>query len=369
MIRHWIEGGGAVGRHPLIERASQREVRQSRGFRAVAEKLSGEMLASEYREEQEGAPRRSQTGKKHLVAPQRKLVASRRPARDAEHACLALVAFAAEAGPLPLPESGTFHPLHAGVRLRAASADRARGADDPNRGVEGLDLVGLDADDRLTYAVVRYAAPSATRVGTGDTPLRVLLEGLAHVAIAEADRASIAEEVAALAGRPPSGAPPRLLLLASPRYWELSRKREAQRGAAWIREMERLAAELEEALGASVSFLALRLEGDPGWSYETEAPVLTGRPRLVPAWEHGAGRVRPKPKPRRRKDAAGPADVTVEADLSRPVRPYTSQEHYAPGDRIQHPTLGVGVVQGAAGPTKIHVLFDGRKSLLVHDRP
>jgi hypothetical protein len=358
-----------VGRHPLIERASQREVRQSKGFRAEAEKLTGEMLASEYREEQEGAPRRSEAGKKHLVAHNRKLAESRRPGRDAEHAAIALVSYARESGPLPLPEGGSLHPLHAGVHLRAAPVDRARGADDPNRGVERLDLVGLGPADRLTYAVLRYAAPSVTRLGTGDTPLRVLLEGLAHVAIAEADRVPLAEEVAALAGRPPGDTPPALLVLGSPRYWELSRRREAQRGAAWIREMERLARELEEALGVSVAFFGLRLEGDPGWGYESGAPVLAGRPRLVPAWEHGAGRVRPKPKPRRRKESASAADLPVEADLSRPVRPYTSHERYSPGDRVAHPTLGVGVVQGAAGPTKIHVLFDGRKSLLVHDRP
>ena len=111
------------------------------------------------------------------------------------------------------------------------------------------------------------------------------------------------------------------------------------------------------------------LEGDPGWSYEEGGPQLTGTPRLRPAWESGAGRLKPKPRTRpRKKSALEPEDVEVEADFSRPVRPYAVTERFEAGDRIEHPTLGLGVVQGAAGPSKIRVLFDGRKSLLVHDR-
>ena len=60
--------------------------------------------------------------------------------------------------------------------------------------------------------------------------------------------------------------------------------------------------------------------------------------------------------------------TVVEADLSRPVRDYRITEHYSAGDRIQHPTLGTGVVQGIAGPGKIRVHFDERRSVLVHDR-
>ncbi len=55
--------------------------------------------------------------------------------------------------------------------------------------------------------------------------------------------------------------------------------------------------------------------------------------------------------------------------MSRPIRSYSLNEHFDPGERIEHPTLGLGVVQGAAGPQKIRVLFDERRSVLVHDRP
>jgi hypothetical protein len=60
--------------------------------------------------------------------------------------------------------------------------------------------------------------------------------------------------------------------------------------------------------------------------------------------------------------------VRVEADLARPVRGYTASEHYAAGDRVQHPVLGLGVVQGGAGLGKVKIQFDNREAVLVHDR-
>jgi hypothetical protein len=77
--------------------------------------------------------------------------------------------------------------------------------------------------------------------------------------------------------------------------------------------------------------------------------------------------VRPKPRPRPKP--VDPADIPVEADLSRPIRPYALTDSYGSGDRIDHPTLGLGVVQGVAGNGKISVLFGEKKSLLVHERP
>jgi hypothetical protein len=115
-----------------------------------------------------------------------------------------------------------------------------------------------------------------------------------------------------------------------------------------------------------VRYLGLELPGDPGWLYAEDGPLLESDPKLVLAWEPVAGRVRPKPRPRPR--TAAPADVIVEADLSRPVRSYALTESYTAGDRIDHPKLGMGVVQGIAGPRKIRVRFEERESMLVHER-
>jgi hypothetical protein len=365
------EGGVPLSRHPLVARSRDPRVRQARGFREAAAELTGEILAAEFETERQGAPRRSEAKKKHLVQPNQRLAAERHPARDAEHAAIALVAYREQGGePLRLPEEeGFFEALHAGVVLKSAPADAKLGEDDPNFGIDRFDLVGIGPGDRLALVVMRSVPPSSTRVGTGETPLRALLEGLAHTAVAMASQPALVAELEAKTGRKAADAPPYLFLLGSPRYWELCRKREPQRGAAWIQQMERLAKEIEEKIGVSVRYLSLKLVGDPGWSYGEGRPSFDSEPRIGSAWDAGAGRIRPKAKPRSRSKTAAPSATVVSPDLSRPVRDYRSTEHYVAGDRIAHPTLGAGVVQGAAGPGKIHVTFDDRRSVLVHDRP
>jgi hypothetical protein len=353
-----------LSRRPLLKLASDREVKQAAEFREAAEGLTGEELAVHYQHELAHAPRRHESGLEYLVPYSDRLARSRRKNRDEEHLALALVAHAREKGPLELPDGGGFEPLHGPVALASAEPDKAAGEDDPNWGLGNLDLIGLGPDDRLAVATLKFVPPGATRPGVGETPLRRLLVGLAHAAIVAANRTAIGEELKRAGARAPSDEPPMLLIIASPQYWKLCRKREAQKGAAWIKEHERLAREIEEETGVTVMFLGLDLEGDPGWSYDEGRPTFDAPPRLRRAWELGAGRIKPKPRPRAQPES----EPVVEADLSRPARPYASSETFAAGDRIEHATLGDGVVQGEAGPGKIHVLFGERKVLLVHGR-
>lgn len=350
-----------MSQHPLLELAADPRVRRASDFRAVAAGLTGAQLAEAFAQESSSAPRRAESGAKHFVAYNRRLASERKPARDAEHLSLALVEQCRRTGRgFALPEGrGDLAPVAAQVVLAAQGSE--------TREVGRLDVLGLCGEGRLAVAQIRFLAPGATRAGTGDTPLSALLETLALAAVAQANRDALASEIASVSGRAVADGPPLVGLLASPRYWELCRRREAQKGAAWIRELERLARELEEAAGISLVYLGCRLTGDPGWSYPEASPVLDAAPQLVPAWEASAGRVRPKPPPRPR--AAAPVELRVEADLSRPVRGYAPSEHYAAGDRISHPKLGLGVVQGAMGAGKIHVRFDDRKVVLVHARP
>lgn len=55
----------------------------------------------------------------------------------------------------------------------------------------------------------------------------------------------------------------------------------------------------------------------------------------------------------------------VAADLSRPVKEYRfSDDSYQPGDRIEHPKFGTGVVEITSDPGKMQVFFaDGRRVL------
>src|SRR5262245_18546900 len=365
-----LEGGARLSRHPLVARSRDPRVRQARGFREAAAELTGEILAAEFQTERENAPHRSEAKKKHLVQPNQRLAAERHPDRDSEHAAIALVARREKGGePMRLPEEeGFFESLHAGLVLKSAPADPKLGDADANFGIDRVELVGIGPSDRLALVVIRYIAPTATRVGTGETPLRTLLEGLAHAAVAVANREVLAEEIEARTERKVADAKPFLFLLGSPRYWELCRKREAQRGAAWIQQMELLAREIEEQAGIGVRYLSLKLQGDPGWGHADGGPVFEADPRIGPAWDAGAGRIKPKAKPKQRRAAPAPSETVITPDLSRPVRDYRSTEHYVAGDRIQHPTLGAGVVQGTAGPGKIIVHFEDRRSVLVHDR-
>jgi 8-oxo-dGTP pyrophosphatase MutT (NUDIX family) len=353
-----------VSRHPLLRLANDREVKQASEFREAAEGLIGEGLAVSYQQEIAQAPRRQEAGLEYLVPYPRRLARGRRKNRDEEHLAQALIEYARKHGPLELPGGASFEPLHGPVPLASATPDTAAGEDDPNWGVGSLSLLGLGPEDRLALMQLKYVAPDATRPGVGETPLRGLLTALGHAAIAWANRAVLRDELVMAGARPPSEEPPLVMLMASPRYWTLCRKREAQKGAAWIKEHERLAREFEEETGVQVRYLAIELAGDPGWSYPEGFPVLDGPPGLRPAWEPGAGRLKPKPRPRPQPEVA----QVVEPDLNRPPRAYTSRESFAAGDRIEHSTLGFGVVQGGAGPGKIQVLFGDRMVLLVHER-
>ena len=354
--------------HPLADLAADAEVRKAAGFRVAATNLTGESLSALFATETANAPRRADAGRKYFVAYNSRLAAERKAGRDDEHLSLALTEYCTrESASLELPDdAGSVAFVHAQVPLKSAAEDKSKGDADPNKGVGRIDMLGIGHEDRMVVAQVRYLAPSASRGRTGDTPLRALLEGLSAVAIAQANAAALGEEITAKSGRSVNGEPPLLLIVGSPRYWELCRKREAQKGAAWIKEMERLANEVEEANGVSVLFLSAKIEGDPGWGYAENTPVLDGKPRLDRAWEYGAGRVKPKPKPRPK--VIDPADLPVEPDMSRPVRTYSINEVFERGERIDHKTLGMGIVQGIAGNGKITVLFGERKSVLIHGR-
>jgi len=349
--------------HPLIAKASEREVRQAAAFRDAAAELTGESLQADFEVERQNAPRLSEAGRVYFVKRSAKPAQERRKTRDLEHLGCALLRHCREKGEgLPLPDdAGTLELLDYQIRVKGGRAD-----DPATRGIGRIDLLGLVDGKRLAVVRMRFVAPGAKRCGVGDTPLHVLLDGLAHTAIASACSDDIAREVAERFGREVSSEAPVLLVLASPRYWELCRKRSAQKGAAWIKELTRLAEEIHAETQVPVHYMSLRLQGDPGWGYDEEGPLLEGSPLLMDAWEPGADRLKPKPRPRARADAQ--VAQIVEADLSRPARTYALSDEYLVGDRISHPVLGDGVVQGVAGEGKIRVLFDESEKVLVHRR-
>ncbi len=353
--------------HPLIELSREREVKQAKGFKAVAAGLNGENLEVKYQQEVENAPKRHDADKKYLDVKTVRIPTGPQSGKEARHLGLALGAWAkANGASVELPGGDKLEIVDSLVPLRTAAPDKAKGDADPNKGIEDIDLLALLPDDRPAVVCLKYLSPDANRGGAGDTPLRTLLEGLAQVAMVDANREALRAEILDATGRTTNEEAPALIIAASPRYWEICRKREAQKGAAWIRELERIGRELAPQIGVEVFFLAISLEGDPPWTYGEDGPILSSAPDLEPAWESGAGKLKPKPKSRAKKNDGIPE--IVEADLSIPPRAYRISESYAPGERIDHKTLGTGVVQGVMGPSKILVMFGEESKLLVHER-
>lgn len=205
-----------MDRHPLSDLAVSRDVKQAKGFRTVAQGLTGESLNLQYKQEVENAPRRSSVDKKYFV-PHPRVPTGRRNGKDIEHLAMALLGHCSSAGQLELPEGGALTLIDHHVPLATAAVDKSLGDEDPNKGVGAIDLLGMLADDRLAVVALRHVAPSATRGRTGDTPLRALLEGLAAAAIVEANRDDIALEVLAATDRTVSTEPPALVLMGSAR--------------------------------------------------------------------------------------------------------------------------------------------------------
>ena len=338
--------------YPLVDLAVDREVKKVTGFRKAAIELNGEKLLELYEQQKEAGPRRHESEKKYFGGHDGTLPTKPKADKD-DHLAIALFNRCKDEGALELPDGSPLDLIDYHVNLQAHKDDKAVG---------NIDLLGVTEDDRLVVVVLKFVPPTATRGTTGETPLRALVEGLAYSAILSANIEAVVEDAKSELGRKVSDAKPLVLVVGNLRYWELCRKRDAQSGAAWIAEMERLAREILASIEVEIRFLGLELAGEGGWATEDMRPELQGAPEVLAAWEPGAGR----PKQRARGRAA--ANEIVEADPSRPTRQYAMVELFSSGDTIEHHTLGKGVVQRELGPAKIEVLFDGQRKVLVHGR-
>lgn len=81
----------------------------------------------------------------------------------------------------------------------------------------------------------------------------------------------------------------------------------------------------------------------------------------------GASAAAPRAASTRRSAAAKsePAPPPIPAfDPSKPPRAYSARETFAPGERVNHPTFGIGVVTGSPGTGKVEIAFPlGRRVL------
>jgi len=357
--------------HPILTLVQDHDVKQAKGFRAAAERITGASLEADYQTEMAAVPKRSEQGLAYLGVRSGRRAKARQNGRDERHLSEA-IARAAVAGNLTapnrvleLPSGETVTIVDHNVPIRTAVPDPEKGDADPNAGIEDIPLLAVLGEDRPAVLVLKFIDASSNRSGANDTPLRLMLQGVLHAAAYDANRLALRAEIEKATGKTTGEEAPAVIVAASPRYWELCRKREAQKGAAWIRELERIARETAASIGSEIFFVGLATQGDPGWSYDDEGPVLSGPIFFLKAWEGSAGKLKAKPKTSKKAD---PAASLVEADLDRAIRRYSIRDGYTPGDRIDHPKLGEGVVQELTGRDKIVVLFGNEKKLLVHGR-
>jgi hypothetical protein len=347
---------------PSAGRVRQRQaVRQAAEFHDAAAQLTPERLAEVYAAERAAAPSVHGAGRTYFVDRSGKPRASgaRTATRStsAPRSCATRVIRASN-----FPTRRAAPP----ARLPGAREDRA-GRRAETKGIARFDLLGIGPGDRLAVIQMRYLEPAATRCHIGDTPLRVLLEGLTYSAIADANRAALAQEIlerfgpdrreraaAAVRGREHA------LLGAVPQALDAEGRGVDPRARADLRRGAR-------AIGVPVQYLALRLEGSPGWGYGEQGPGAVGsrapvaglgalrRPREAQAEAAAAHAHRAGAAGRRGRSVAARARLQRERQLPR------GRSHRASEART-------GVVQGSAGAGKIRVRFDERLSVLVHER-
>lgn len=120
--------------------------------------------------------------------------------------------------------------------------------------------------------------------------------------------------------------------------------------------------------------------GRCGKTWHVVIAMVDGRVAQVECGEcHKRHRLRSgesaRPRPHRRTGVVdaptrklAAAQPLVAADPDRPPRPYEASESYGPGDRVEHPAFGPGVVERLVGANKVQIFFAGGSRILVHRR-
>jgi len=82
-----------------------------------------------------------------------------------------------------------------------------------------------------------------------------------------------------------------------------------------------------------------------------------------------AARASGKKAPRKVARPAGHSHPMIDPNLDLPVRDYAMSETYKPGERIEHPKFGQGVVESSPSPSTMNVFFEDGRRTLAQGRP
>lgn len=337
--------------HPLLEIMDQEDVADVNGFCRVAGTLTGEKLAELYRVEVANAPSLPSENAKFFVGHDGKVANPEKAKFDRDHLAIALWNHYRQNGArMGLADGTELELLDYNVAFTSPKNKEAK--------LRKFDLLALSDEGRVAVIALRYMTKKSTK---GDTPVQLLLEGLAACAVAQAKQDALQTEIAETFSRDVSTELPLLIVAANSRYWDLYRRRAAKAAGPWIEELERIGKEIEASVGIAVRFVNLDLTGDPSWELRDAAPTLLAKPRVYSA-------LKEKAKLRSRSNATVAVAARVEANPDRPVRPYSMSETYQPGDVVEHPTLGQGVVQSVLSLIKVEILFGDERRLLAQGK-
>ena len=170
--------------HPLIALVSDRDVKQAKGFRAAAERLTGASLEADYQTEVANAPKRSAEGLAHLGVRVGRKAKGRQHGRDEKHLAEAIARAARSSDEeahgtqsLELPTGESITLIDSAVPIKTAAPDKEKGASDPNAGIEDLPLLALIGDDRVAVSGAWTAENTyTTKLWFNETPYALTLQ-------------------------------------------------------------------------------------------------------------------------------------------------------------------------------------------------
>lgn len=359
--------------HPLLELANEPDVKTPAAFREAADALTSDAIASMYQQERALAAEEVSAEIQHF-SDHDGTTEGESPIDDKEFAIavsnqcqedeaqIVLPDGSAPVDPDDVDDEGTpptrIDLIDYAVNMTTLAPRKIKAR---NRVISAVDLLGVSMDDRIAVQRVRLMPPRSTK---GDTPLRALIEGLAQCAVVEACRDTLSAQIAERTERTVSPDPPRLVLFANNRYWEIYRRRSLKSAGPWMEAMRRVAGEIEQGVGIPVRFASIKLYGDPPWRIRQGRPLLASDVVIRNGLEPVGNELKPKGKNR----ASLKENLPVEANLERMPVPYSVRDSFLPGDRISHPKLGEGIVQKSLGPTKVEVRFGEELRVLVQGR-
>jgi hypothetical protein len=113
----------------------------------------------------------------------------------------------------------------------------------------------------------------------------------------------------------------------------------------------------------SIAVVACKKCGAEQRYLAAENPAVTPPPIIA------VSKPRKATKAKKATTVWGPDECNVEPVMSRPIRPYQLADLYRLGDRIEHRTFGLGVVDEIIGPTKINVFFPVGHRIMMQGQP